>query len=316
MEQSETSLFELFEKYLLRADLAESSVELYSRAVKWFVVLFGDVPAGRLSYEHAEDFKSWLGKGRAKTSANSYLRGIKPFFSWMHRRRYIETNPFDQVRLFRTGDKKIEVYEVDEVQRMFDVADLRWQVIISLALNSMRRAEILNLVISDIDFEKNMILVSEKKDTKHTWRWRIKNRNQFYIGLPEIVTKLLIRLRDELPIGQPYICLKHNYYRRNMRLKSESRLTHEKRNNPWGNFDRDFKSLLRRAIVRHRRFHDLRATFATERYNSGYNLKKLQYLLRHSSIQTTARYIKNIDEQKLVAESAKTFEKHYVSNVP
>jgi len=310
MKQSVTSLFTL---YLSRSDLRESTIEVYGRAIRWFVEMFGDVAVGRLGYEHAEDYKVWLGKGRSRGAANTYLRAIKPFFAWLAKRRYIEHDPFDNIKLYKTGEQKHDQYTVDEIERILTVADLRWQVIVLLALNSMRRAEILNLVLSDIDFEKNMILISPKKDTEYTWLWEIKNHNQAYIGLPEPVAKLIVRLKDYIPEKQPYICLKATDYQRNMRLKAEGKLDHRKRNNPWGNFNRDFRSLLHRSHVARKRFHDLRGTFATERYRDGYSLKEIQSLLRHASIQTTAHYIKNIEEQELVAKSVRTFNQHYVT---
>jgi len=307
----------LYEMYLSRSDLAESSVEITGRAVRWFTELFGDIDAEQINYGHADDFKAWLAKGRSKSSANTYLRTIKPFFAWLAERRHIEQNPFDKkLRLYVVGEQKRPLYTPDEIERLFAVADLRWKVIVALALNSMRRGEILNLVLSDIDFEKNLILITPKKDTEYTWRWDIKNHNQAYIGLPESVANLLVKLRENLPVKQPYITLKPAAYERNMRLKVAGELDHRLRKCPWGNFNRDFAMLLKRANVKRRRFHDLRSVFATERYRDGYSLKKLQCLLRHSSIQTTARYIKEIEEQKLVAESAETFNKHYASNVP
>ena len=82
-----------------------------------------------------------------------------------------------------------------------------------------------------------------------------------------------------------------------------------------GNFTRDFKGLLRRARVPAKRFHDLRGTFATERYRDGFELIDLQYLMRHSSIATTARYVSKIDGRKLTQKSSRTFKKYYETKV-
>lgn len=313
MEQSVTSLSV---KYLERSKLRESSVEIYSRAIRWFVELSDDLDVRVIDYGHAEDFKTWLAKGRSESAANTYLRPIKAFFSWLARRRYVDRDPFDGIKLYIVAEKKFDIYSLDEIARMLKVADLRWQVIISLALNSMRQGEILNLVLSDIDFDKNLILVTPKKDTAYTWRWDIKDYNQAYIGLPACVVPLLIELREQLAERQPYINLTAGRYYRQMVRKQAGTLTHRLRNCPWGNFNRDFKGLLERAHVKRKRFHDLRSTFATVRYNDGYSLKELQYLLRHSSIQTTARYVRNLKEEKLVAKSIGTFTKYYASNVP
>lgn len=311
MEQSVSSRLK---EYKERSDLRESSIEILDRGVRWFIGLFGDIDPNEIQYAHIDDYKKWLAKGRKKKSSNTYLSIIKPFFKWMDKRRYIERDPFDGVKLYTVVERKFEIYTTDEIERMLKVADHLWTTIICLALSGMREAEILNLTLSDVDFEKNLILITPKKDTLDTWRWDIKDHNQAYVGIDQSVTKLLVE-RSERLTRMPYLNLKEKYWERNLRLRDEGRLTHRLRNCPWGNFTRDFKALLKRAQVKEKRFHDLRGTFATERYKDGYTLKELQYLLRHSSIQTTANYIQNIEEQKLVAKSGQTFKKYYATNV-
>lgn len=301
-------------EYKARSALRESSLEILDRGVRWFIGLFGDIDPNEIGYGHIDDYKKWLTKGRKGKTVNTYLSIIKPYFKWMDKRRYIERDPFDGVKLCAVVDRKFEIYTTDEIERILKVADHLWKSIICLALSGMREAEILNLVLSDVDFSKNLILITPKKDTLQTWKWDIKDHNQAYIGLDGSVTKLLVE-RSERLNGMPYLNLKEKYWQRNLRLRDEGRLSHRLRNCPWGNFSRDFKALLRRAKVKEKRFHDLRGTFATERYKDGYSLKELQYLLRHSSIQTTANYIQNIEEQKLLAKSGQTFKKYYATNV-
>lgn len=333
MEQSVSSRIV---QYKARSDLRESSVEILDRAVEWFIEQIGDKDVSELAYSDIDDFKRWLLKPRvrplrpgcrwrtgprmyvpSRATANTYLSIFKPFFVWLRRRGYISQDPFDGIRLYVVPEKKFDVYQVDEVSRILRVANPLWRTIFCLALSGMRRAEILNLNVRDIDFEKNHILVTPKKDTADTWRWDIKDSNQRYIGVDECIVRLLIGQCEALQGSKmPYVCLKKSYWERNLRLRDAGELSHRLRNCPWGNFSADFKALLRRARVKSKRFHDVRSTFATERYNDDYGLKELQYLMGHSSIQTTARYVRNIEEQKLVAKSSQTFKKYYATNVP
>jgi len=296
----------------IRSDLRESSVEILDRAVRWFVELFGDIDIRSITFSHIDDYKRWLLNGRSRSAANAYLGMMRSFFSWLNKRRYTTANPFDGVVLYKTTKKKFEIYTKDEIARIFNVANDLWKLIISLALCGMREAEILNLCVKDIDFESNRIKITPKKDTSSTWQWGIKDYAEAYIGLDESVTKLLIARCEELE-DMPYVTLKKKYWQRNLRKRDEGTLKQRQRNNPWGNFNRDFKKILYRALVDYKRFHDLRSTFATERYKQGYGLKELQYLLRHSSIQTTATYVRNINEQDLAARSGETFAEYYAS---
>jgi integrase len=310
MEQPVTVKYAEYGK--IRSDMRESSVEVLNRAVRWFTELFGDLDVSLVTYSHIDDYKKWLSNGRSRSAANCYLGMLKSFFGWLARRRYIVSNPFEGITLFKVTSKKFEIYTPDEIKRIYAVSDDLWKLIISLALCGMREAEILNLVVKDIDFENNRIKITPKKDTAETWRWDIKNYQEAYIGLDESITKLLIARCEKLE-EMPYVNLKEKYWRRNIKKRDAGCLRQRQRNNPWGNFNRDFKSLLRRAMVEPKRFHDLRGTFATERYKKGYGLKELQYLLRHSSIQTTAIYIRDIDEQRLVARSGEVFAEHYAT---
>ena len=318
MKQSVSSLFQL---YLSRSDLRESSIAIKSRAIGYFVKIFGDMDVQMIRYAHAEDYRKWLAKWRQKESANIYLKNIKPLFNWMVRCGYITQSPFEGLKEYRICRKIRKLYTAEEIERMIKVANLRWKVVVLLALSSLRRAEVLNLVVSDIDFDKGYILISPKKATKETWPWEIKDHNQAFVPLPEIIrlpeTKLnfhtlLFNLIDSLE-GQPYVCLTSKQYKKMMKHQSAGTLTWEMCNSPGRSFSRDFRGLIKRASVAPRRFQDLRGTFATKMLTNGCSLVETQKLLRHSSPNTTARYYVNIEEQELVAKSATICETCYVS---
>lgn len=317
MKQSVSSLFQL---YLSRSDLRESSIAVKSRAVGYFVKAFGDMDVDMIRYAHAEDYRNCLAKGRAKESANIYLKNIKPLFNWMVRCGYITQSPFEGLKEYRVGQKKRKLYTAEEIERIMKVAVLREKVIVLLALSSLRRAEVLNLVVSDIDFDKGYILVSPKRATKETWPWEIKDHNQAIVPLPEIIRlpetelnfhTLLIDLIDSLE--QPYVCLTTRQYEKMMEHQAAGTQNWEMCNSPWRSFSRDFRRLLKRASVAPRRFQDLRGTFATKMLTNGCSLVETQKLLRHSSPNTTARYYYDVEEQELVAKSAAICAECYVS---
>ncbi|MHC4326196.1 MAG: tyrosine-type recombinase/integrase [Planctomycetota bacterium] len=312
MQQSEIMQQRLFE-YIERSDLQESSVMILRRAVKWFLRLYPGMDPAAVRYGHVDDFRSWVKSGRSGASANTYVSMIKAFFGWMFKRGHIETDPFEGFKRFIVPERHYELYSADEISRIMSVADDRWKAIIYLGLNSMRKAEILNLCSSDIDFEKNLIHIQPKKQTASTWLWHIKDHNEALVGFDDTVAKLLIGQIERLG-PQPYVLLLEKHWRANLKLQSAGRLSCDRRNCPWGNFNRYYKKLLQRAGVPDKRFHDLRGTFATERYKNGFDLIDLQALMRHSSIQTTARYIRRTDQRKLIAKSVRHFEKNYVAN--
>lgn len=322
MKQLVTSLYDL---YLKCCGNRESTIEVKRRASRFWLKAFGDMPVNEITYGHAEDFRNMLSGGRSAKTVNLYVKAFKTFGDWAVNRRYLTSNPFTGVPLLPEQDKLTRAYSIREVERMLDVADVRWQGMVFMGfLAGCRRGEVLNLQISDFRFDENMVCITSKQDTAETWPWDIKNRKQAYVPLPETfpfphgerkVQLTIIEVIDSLPYGQPYVFVKPDYYQMLMRRKHEGTLNYEKRLCPWGNFDRDFKALLKRASVRPGSFQGLRVTYSDILKRCGYDLKQAQILLRHKSINTTARYYRQHDELELVKNATGSL-KHYATNVP
>jgi len=320
MNQPISSLFSL---YVSRSNLAESSVAIKSRAVRSFIKLFGDMDVSTITYGHIEDWVAWLNHGRAVSTVYSfYLPNLKPFFKWLAKRGYVADNPAIGIRMLTIGETRRPSYTGEEIERMIRVADLRWKVIILLGLLSLRRAEILNLVVKDIYYDKNYILVSPKKNTDKTWQWHIKDHNQAITPLPQHLKlcdieidfhALLIELNEAVGNGQPYFCVKPVFYRKMMQLKLEGKLTWELRNCPYANFERVFRAILRRAKIEPKRFQDLRRTFANTMIRAGATIKETQRLMRHASAQTTMRYYLDVEDEKTVAKANQICTNYYGS---
>lgn len=321
---------ECFTQYLKCQSLADSSKAIKSRAVKFFIKLHGDMDVVEISFGECEDYKNSLqvtgrGKKRKPGAANTYLRNIKPLFSWMFKRGYIERNPFCELQLFREDSVMLKPYEPQEIERMYSVANLHWKVIIVLGLLSLRRGEVMNLTVSDIDFGNNCIRIMPKSETDKTWDWQIKNHVQSIVPFPEFIQlaqtqvsvhSLLweqITATDNAEKGQPYVCILPKHYRRMMERKAAGELDFVSRGLADRSFSRSFANILKRAAVKPRRFHDLRGTFATNMINNGMKLNETKTLMRHSSVQTTEKYYVHVDKQKLVARSAKLCSNCYVT---
>ena len=292
----------------------------------YFVELFGDVEPAQVDFTFAEDYINFLRKGRKAGAVNAYLRNIKPFFGWLVRRGYISSDPFEQIRLLPEDKIYRPPYSGDELARLMKIADLRMKVIMLLAVcSSLRRAEILNLIVKDIYFDKSCILVNPKADTESTWKWTIKNHQHAFVPMPEIIElpgetvnlhNLIVQLIEKLPAKQPYLCLKPQHYEENIRLKTTGSLTNDRRLCPWPSFSRDFKNLLKRAMIEAKSLKDLRATFATVLAENNYPLTKTQKAMRHKSPQTTANYYIQHDQCQIIDEVNKVTQNYYVTTVP
>jgi integrase len=331
MAQSVSSAFNL---YLECSDLAESSVDVKSRAVRYFIKLFGDMEIEEVTNLHAERYRIALAKGfgqakkrgRKPGAVNTYVRNIKAVFSWLNDGEHIRSNPFKNIKELKQGVTIREPFKPAEVERMVRVSDTRFAAIIGLGLCGLREGEILNLNTTDVSFDKDFphILIRPKSDTPRTWPWRIKNRDERFapfpecIGLPGAVIelhKLMVELINEIGPSRPYPCVPPKYYDKQLKKKSEGTLRWRERLTPWPNFTRSFHRVLKKAAVsrRGRRFHDLRGTFAKTMKGAGFQLEDTQAVMGHSSPQTTAMYYLQPNIERLVGSANSILKKQYAS---
>jgi len=314
MQQSIASLFEL---YLARSDLRPSSVRFKKQALGHFLRWFGDVPVGSVTAAVAEDYRTLLVKeGRSKRTANGYLANFRPFWNWLARHGRVPTNPFEAIKPFKVTEQSRQTFSAAELGRLLMVSDDLWRVRICLGLLGCRPGEMLNVVAADIHMDADVphILLSPKSPGPDTWGWELKDHAVRYVALPVAmqfvgVTVELHRLVGELvrTAAQPYVFLESRYYRRNVGKTWVP--------DPTGNFQRMFRTLQRRAgIEPPRRFHELRAAFATAMIPT-VGLSRTADALGHSTTQLTRKYDRH-SEMLLLADVGSAAQKCYKSLVP
>jgi len=170
-----------------------------------------------------------------------------------------DKNPVNQVKLFKENDKRIRYLEKDEIKRLIEACPEHLRPIVITALNTgMRKQEILKLKWEDIDFKKKIIYVMQ---TKTGERREIPVNDFLYDTLTALKKK-----------------------------RNGSYVFSNKEGEPYGDIRRSFSTALKRAGIENFRFHDLRHTFASHLVMSGVDLKTVQELMGHKTIDMTLRY--------------------------
>ncbi len=301
VETKSMKLTELLDDYLrrTRTQIEESTAISAAYRMKDFIAAVGNVYADAITYRHVEKFQQYcIDKGLSPASANTHIKMVKRIFSLAVKRGQLEKNPFDGIPLLKVPQGIVRLITDQELLRILNAAqELIWKARILLGKTTgLRRGEILNLTINDIDFSLGKIIVQPKSDTKHTWRWVVKDKERREVPLIEEVAQLLIELQETVPEGQPHLLLTPERYRYMMQLKASDKLIDRVAKCPDSNFRRNWKVICKHAGIDDVTFHDLRSTCITEWFEQGMMPHEIQRLAGHSSIETTMKYYVGIRE--------------------
>jgi len=260
----------------------------------------GDMESNEVDYCDCEDFVEYLySLNLGANSIRSYIKTVRPVFRWAWRRGYREGDPFDGLKMPKSPKFEIRVYSDAELCDMLAAATDLWRTrIITAATAGLRRSEVLNLTINDVDFEHEFISVQAKKETPSTWAWSPKSYEVRRVPLTEQLANLYTKILAELPAGQPYLMIPEQRYWWLQRLRQQGKMTERMRLNPDENFNKPFRKILRTAQINNGSFHDLRRTAIT-RWSNFLPPQDVQALSGHADIKTTLTYYSAVSSNVL-----------------
>jgi len=156
-----------------RADLKPSTKIVRGQVIRDLTEFFGESKDVRsIVPGHADDFKQWLvGRKLASTTIHKRLQTARSFFLAMQRRKLIDENPFDGVRVAATGIKDRQQFVTrEEIVHVLEACpNHHWRTIIALARYGVLRcpSEVLSLRWQDVDWETGRIVVTSPKTEHH-----------------------------------------------------------------------------------------------------------------------------------------------------
>lgn len=215
-----------------------------------------------------ERYKIMRSKKVSPASVNRELACLKHMFNLAIKWGKARVNPVKEVKLFKEGPWEMRILSREEEKLLIENAALYLKPIIIMALNAgMRRGEILGLTWDKVDFVNRVITVM------HTLQGTPKNSEMRKVPMNNLLTNTLldIKIGKSSGEGKAYIFCKDD-------------------GSPFGKVSKGFYAALKRAGIRHCRFHDLRHTFATRLVMKGVDLATVKELLGHKSITMTMRY--------------------------
>ena len=276
-----THLRKMMLEELQRRNLSQLTAECYLHAVEEFARYFNR-PPDQLGLEQIRQYQAHLLAER-KLDANTVcqqLSALRFFFIKTLKRRWtVEETPYPK-RSIRLPD----VLSREEVEQLINSADspLHRIWLLTLYATGMRREELVELKVGDIDSARMLIHIHQGKG----------NQDRDVMLSPKLLEELRQYWRGMSPKPKTYLFpgggRAHN---RDIPMSAKS---------VW----HAVKHAARRAGLRKRVHpHTIRHCFATHLLEDGADLRTIQLLLGHADLKTTSRYL-HMSERHLKATAS------------
>ena len=280
-------MIDLFLKYLrYERNRSELTVQRYEMSLRDFEAYFQSLEAGLdWALVDADIIRGWMEslmeRGNIASTVNTGLSALRSFYRFALARKLVDRDPAHSL----TGPKKAKplpqfVREsemdklLDEEQWADDFNNVRARTIIILLYETgLRRAELIGLNDSDVDFAAGQLKVTGKR-----------NKQRIVPFGEEMAQQLqhYIEVRDS-EVGPTEGAL--------FVEKSGKRIT------AYRVYTTTKNNLAKVTTMKKRSPHVLRHSFATAMLNNGAGLESVRQLLGHESLETTEIYTHTTFEQ-------------------
>jgi integrase/recombinase XerD len=260
---------------LVRRNYSEATHECYIRAVEEFAVYF-KCPPDRLGLEHIRIFQAHLFRDRklSPNTVNQHLAALRFFYvKTLHKPWNTAETPYPK-RVIRLP----KVLSPDEVALLIDSAIIPFHHVILMTLyaTGVRRAELAHLRVNDIDSKRMVVRIQGGKG--------LKDRE---VMLSEVLLKTL---REHWILHKP----KEWLFPGGKWHTSSNPIT------PKVAWQACHQAAKRCGLEKKVHPHVLRHAFATHLLDADTDLRTIQMLLGHSSLEQTARYL-HVSKRRLSA---------------
>lgn len=280
-----SSHLERFVNYLqYTKNASPKTIENYSLRINRFIQYVGDIDATGVKMIHIQDFRTYLIKqGLSQKTVNYHAVGLRSFFKFMLRND-VETLSPEKIDLAKTPPRKVSYLSEEQVHKILNAPAifqknplkiLRDKAILATLYGTwLRVTELITLKILDIKLDENQFSV--------IWKWS-KLRSVFLTQDAKHKLKQYIAARSD-DSEYLFISLSPNSYWESLSRNTIEGLVKRYANMVW--------------ITEKVTPHTLRHSFATSLLRRGADIRSVQALLGHSSIQTTQIYT-HVDDKYL-----------------
>lgn len=252
---------------------------------EYLTLHYAEIPLSEITHLH---LRSWLSdlkeQNQKESSINRKISSLSSYFKFLQRNGFVSKNPVSLLHNMRLPERLPQFLKTAETEFLFE--ELKFEsnfrgetdrlLLELLYATGIRRAEIINLKESDIEWSLRQIRVWGKGNKERlvpVASSLLDSISSYIIAKrqEEIATANLLVLTDGKPLYEKYVYLTVKKY-----ISQVSSIT---KKSP----------------------HIMRHTFATHLLNNGASIQAIKELLGHSSIAATQVYTHiNIDELKKI----------------
>lgn len=267
---------ESFIKYL---DVDEKTLKAYKVGINAFMTYLKDNHINMPTRENIIEFRDYLRTNYSSNTCNTYMIAIRSLFKYLEIHKMYENIAVDiKGAKYDTTPRK-EVLSLEQMRNIYNnLEDLREKALFGLMISTgLRVCEISTALIEDIKVyngEVVLFVLGKKRDSKCEY---VKLSSQVLNDI-----KAYIGNRNS---GSIFVSTSNN--NNNCGMTTTSLRTIVKNIFKRNGIDKDTISC-----------HSLRRSFAVVSYETGSSIYDIQQVLHHSSINTTTRYLKQVDRDK------------------
>ena len=257
----------------LERRLSDNTIDGYKRDLYDFYK-FVNKSYKDVSVNDIVKYITYLNRKISAKSINRHIVSIKNFFKYLERNDLIKNNPCTDITGLKTPKKMPRVLSEEDINKLLDIKltdaySYRNKAMLELMYSSgLRVSELLNLELSNIDFNMNLVRIYGKGNKERI------------VPIDDIATKYLYE----------YI----NIYRNTLLKNNVSNILFLNSRGDKLSRQGFFKILreiaLEKGIKRDISPHTLRHSFATHLLDHGADLRSIQTMLGHENIETTQIY--------------------------
>ena len=265
-----------YKQWLQSKRYSDSTINTYADALKAFLKFFYNKPVAEITNQDVIVFNTdFVLKHKLSTSyQNQVVNAIKLFF------KTVENRAIDIEQIHRPKREKLlpNVLSKEEVKQILNAhSNLKHKAMLSLIYScGLRRSELLNLKITDIDSKRNLIIIRQAKGKKDR--------------IAPLSAKTVELLRSYFIACKPKIWL----------FEGQDKQTRYD--------ESSLASVLKQALEKSKitkpvTLHWLRHSYATHLLENGTDLRYIQEILGHSRSTTTEIYthVSNKSIQKVIS---------------